>query len=217
MKNLKAIRSYNNLFNWLMLFTGFTFMLVWLPLLRCLFDGSSYQWGQIFWGIQLSSIGLSLDYLFLIFSFGLYLWLYHSFYWQKNRKIFYGLLVWWFLHNFGNLLFDIWKNGDTMFHGDTLGVHVSLSYIVIPLSLIAVVLIYLVIKKDKTKEMVSIPWSSINKRTALIILSPLPIQAILFATGEPHDLGDQIAVIVAIIQAIFFHRIFIPKRNVETN
>lgn len=213
MKKITAIRPYNNLFNWLLFFTGITFMLTWLPLLRCLFDGESYQWGQSFWGIFFSSKGLSLDYIFLVFSLGLYLWLYYAFYWQKNRKIFYGLIAWWFLHNFGNLLFDIWKNGDTMFHGDTLGVHVSLTYIIVPLSFLAFILIYFVIKKDQSLEEVSIPWAKVNKRAAIILLSPIPIQAILFATGEPHDLGDQIGVIIAIVQAIFFHRMFLPDRK----
>ena len=216
MKNFIAIRKSNRTFNGLMLLTGFTFMLVWLPLLRCLFDGTSYRWGQSVFGIKMASRGMSFDYIYLIGFMALYLLLYYSFYWLKNRSVFYLLLGWWFLHNFGDLLFDIWKNGDTMFHGDTLGVHISLAYIVIPLSILALTLIGFVIKKDRAMQEAAIPWGKINKRNALLILSPIPIQAILFATGEPDDWGDKIGVIAAIIQAILFHRIFIPDKKIES-
>ena len=40
MKTPIAVRLNNRLFNTLLIFSGITFMLVWLPLLRCLFDGN---------------------------------------------------------------------------------------------------------------------------------------------------------------------------------
>ena len=188
MKNFVAVRRSNRLFNGFMLFTGLTFMLLWLPLLRCLFDGESYQWGQTVFGINMSSKGLSMDYFFLIVILVLYLLLYHAFYWQKNRNVFYILLGWWFLHNFSDMLFEIATKGDTMFHGDTLGVHISLAQIVIPLAVLSLILIFLIIKKDREMEAVAIPWGQFNKRKALFILIPLPILAILFATGTPDGM-----------------------------
>ena len=213
MKNLIAIRSKNILFNILMFFAAFTFMLVWLPLLRCLFDGNSYQWAQQYYGITLVSKGLSADYLALVFFLIIYMALFSSFYWIKNRVIFYALLIWWWLHVFGNLLFEIIQNGDTQFHGDTLNVHVSLSAIVIPLAIIAAILIFLVIRKDRQTPDTQIKWSKPNTQKALFILGPLPIQAILFATGEPHGITDQIGVLIAIAQSYLFPIIFFPAKN----
>lgn len=123
------------------------------------------------------------------------------------------MLAWFWIHNFGNLLFDIIKNGDTEFHGDTLNVHISISMIVIPLSIIAFIWIIAVIIKDKNLPEVNIPWSKSNTKKALIILAPLPIQAILFATGEADGLTDEISVIITIIQSFLIAIIFFPTKK----
>ena len=135
-KTLIAVRANNRLFNFLMIFSGLTFMLVWLPLLRCLFDGKTYSWGMEYFGLNLRSSGIEADYFALIPFFVLFALFFYSFYCIKNRTIFYILLFLWWMHNFGNLLFGIIKNGDTMFHGDTLDVHISISAIIIPLSIL---------------------------------------------------------------------------------
>ena len=213
MKTLIAVRPNNALFNSLMIFSGLTFMLVWLPLLRCLLDGETYSWGQNYFGMTFNSTGIESGYFILIPFLILYLLYFYSFYWIKNRTIFYLMLAWFWIHNFGNLLFDIVKNGDTEFHGDTLNVHVSISSIVIPLSIIALIWIIAVVRKDKKLIGVNIPWNKSNTRKALIILAPLPIQAIFYATGEAHGLTDEISVIITIIQSFLVVIIFFPKKN----
>lgn len=213
MENWMAIRQNNRLFNSLMFVVAITFMLVWLPLLRCLFDGTSYSWGQWYFGITLASQGLAADYLALILFFVLYLALFASFYWVKNRLVFYILLTWWWMHAFGNLLLDIFIHGDTMFHGDTLNVHISLSTLVLTLSALSLLLILLVIRKDRQLSEVSIAWSRPNRLKAWIILAPLALQAVLLASGEPHGITDQIGVILAITQALIFPVIFFPAKN----
>jgi hypothetical protein len=217
MKTLIAVRPNNALFNSLMIFSGLTFMLVWLPLLRCLFDGKTYSWGQNYFGINFFSSGIESGYFILIPFFLLYLLFFYSFYWIKNRTIFYVMLAWFWIHNFGNLLFDIIKNGDTEFHGDTLNVHISISMIIIPLSIIAFIWIIAVIRKDKKLLEANIPWSKTNNYKALFILAPLPIQAILYATGEAHGLTDEISVIITIIQSFLMAIIFFPKKIVADN
>jgi len=47
----------------------------------------------------------------------------------------------------------------------------------------------------------------------LIILAPLPIQAILFATGEADGLTDEISVIITIIQSFLIAIIFFPTKK----
>lgn len=212
MNNLIALRYGNRLYNTLLFLAGITFMLIWLPLLRCLFDGSSYTWGQSYFGLQLQSAGLQADYGFLILSLLFYAALFFSFYWLKNRKLFFGLLLLWFIHSFGNFLFILIVEGDVMFHGDTLGVHISLLSIILPLSALALILIGLAVRKDLRSMDVQVPWGKINRRRALILLAPLPIQAVFFATGEPHNITDQIAVIIAIIQALTIWWIFVPEK-----
>ncbi|PHN03300.1 ubiquinol cytochrome C oxidoreductase [Flavilitoribacter nigricans] len=216
MKNWIAVRSNNLLFNFLLFFIGLTFMLVWLPLLRCFFDGASYSWGQWYFGRQLSSAGVSADYFILIPFLLLYVALFHAFYYQKNRLVFYGLMIAWWFHFWGNLLLDIFVHGDTLFHGDTLNVHVSLTAIILPLALLALLLIVAVIRKDQTMETVNLPRSSTGNLRTWIILGPLPLQAVLFMIGEPHALTDEIAVLITIVQSLAIPFLFTPGRVRET-
>ena len=217
MKTPIAVRKSNGLFNSLMIFSGITFMLVLLPLQRCLFDGSSYSWGQQYFGASFNSTGIESGYFILIPFLILYLAYFYSFYWVKNRTIFYIMLGWFWIHNFGNLLFDIIKNGDTMFHGDTLNVHISISWIIIPLSILFLIWILATISKDRKMEDVEIPWSNKNNLKALLILGVLPIQALLYAIGEPHGLTDEISVIITILQSFLFGIIFIPNKLSKSN
>lgn len=212
MKNWIAVRENNLLFNGLLLFIGLTFMLVWLPLLRCLFDGVTYSWGQWYFGLTLSSAGISADYFMLLPFLLLYLALFYGFYYLKNRKLFYGLLAAWWIHFWGNLLLDMFIHGDTEFHGDTLDVHVSLSAIILPLAALALLLIVAVIRKDQRMEAIQVPRTDSNRLRTWIILAPLPLQAILFMIGEPHGLTDEIAVLITILQALAIPFLFSPGK-----
>lgn len=211
MKNLTALRPRNGLFNFLMYFAGLSFVLVWLPLLRCLFDGSTYRWGQSFYGLSVHSQGIQPGLFFLVLSLGFFGALFYSFYWVENRRVFHGLLIGWWLYSFGSLLFEFAANGDVMFHGDTLDVHVSLAAIVTPIAILCLGLIIWAIRKDQSLPAGKVNWNPRNRRAALIILAPLPIQILLLATGEPHGLTDEIGVILTIIQAILIPSIFLPK------
>ena len=91
-----------------------------------------------------------------------------------------------------------------------MNVHVSLSMIIIPLSLIAALLIGLWIRKDMGAPDITINWSRRNTILALVILGPLPIQAILLGTGEPHATTDEIGVVISILQCLLLPLIFFP-------
>ncbi len=212
MKTSIAVRQNNSLFNFFMVFSGLTFMLVWLPILRCLFDGNTYSWGQNYFGFSFSSSGVQTDYFILIPFLLFFALFFYSFYWIKNRTVFYGLLVLWWVHSFGNFIYDIIVNGDTEFHGDTLNVHVSLSMIVIPLAISMLLLIVAIIVKDRKLEAVNISWDKKNNKKAMLILGVLPLQAILFATGEPHALTDEISVLITILQSFLIPIIFFPTK-----
>ncbi|MDY8135875.1 hypothetical protein [Aquimarina sp. 2201CG5-10] len=213
MKKLQAVRSKNFLFLILSLCISMTFVTTWLPLLRCVFDGTSYRWGTGYYGLSFASRGFSTDYIVLIVFFFLYLALFASFYWVKKRIFFYLLLAWWWFHSFGNLLYYIVRNGDTMFHGDTLNIHISISKIVIPISILALILIIFVIIKDKKLAEVKIAWKRYNRIMALAVLLPISIQGVLFWIGEPHGLTDKIGVFIALLQCFAFPFIFIPSEN----
>ncbi len=217
MTTLTANRKNHGLANALLFIVGITFLVTWLPLLRSLFDGQSYQWGLSYFGYFLGGKGVTPAYLFLVIQLLFYGVLFMSFYWIKNRIVHYVLMGIWWVHIFGNLLFDIYTSGDTEFHGETMNVHVSLSAIVIPLSLVTILLMILTIRKDMHAGNVMISWSRRNTMLALIILGPLPIQAILLASGEPHGITDQIGVLISIAQCLAIPFIVRPYNQNQKN
>ena len=111
-------------------------------------------------------------------------------------------------------LVDIIVNGGAMFHGDTLNVQISISWIVVPLSILAIGLIFMVIRQDQASQEVSIPWDLKNRNLMLLILGPIPIQAVLFAIGEPHGITDQIGVVMSIVQSYLIPIFLRPRKSV---
>lgn len=217
MKNQPAFRTSNIWTNVLSMFISLTFMIVWLPFIRSLFDGTSYVWGTEYFGLKISGAGVTPSFLFLILQMSLYAFVIFGLYRMKSRKLYGGLLGLWWLNVFGNLLFDILKNGDTLFHGDTLNVHVSISVIVLPLSVIAILLIIMVMRTEK--EELLIPWTRKNTILLYSFLGMLPILLFLFSTGNPSGTSDQIGVILAIMQCFYIPYIFRPygyKKILET-
>lgn len=205
-----AVRPVQWRFTLLQFFVGFSFIIVWLPLLRCLMDGSSYSWGMKYFGISFFSTGITEDYFLLpLFLLG-YTALFWSFYYAKKRGVFYAMLVLWWVHFFGNFLYEILTEGDTEFHGDTLNIHISLSTIIIPIAVLAALLIVSAITWDLKQNATALAWNQRNKRGLYLILAMLAVQWILFAFGEPHGLTDQVGVVIAIVQSFAIPLVFRP-------
>lgn len=186
-------------------------MTTWLPFLRAIFDGESYRWGTAYFGFTFQGAGVNLDFIYVVAQLLFYAALMVSMYWVRNRSYYYVLLGVWFVNYFGNLISDIIINGDTMFHGDTLNVHISITWIILPLSLLAMFLVLLVIRSDRNATEQITPWSAKNKMLLFVILGPLPIQAVLFAVGEPHGITDQVGVIISILQSFLIPIILRPQ------
>ena len=212
MSTLLAQRKNNAVANGLLFLIAFTFLTTWLPFLRALFDGESYVWGTTYFGATFGGSGLSPAYLVLVVQVAFFALLFASIYWLRNRALVPVLLGVWWIHIFGNLLFDIIRNGDTMFHGDTLNVHISLTAIILPLSVLALALIVIVIRGDRSDANTALSWSGRNRIMALLIFGPLPLQAVLFATGNPHGTGDQVAVLISILQCMLIPLVVRPYR-----
>jgi hypothetical protein len=214
MNSLIAYRGTSKLKTIFSILMSLTFMIVWLPFLRAIFDGESYLWGLTYYGLNINGAGVAFpDFFFIIIQLFFYGLLFYGLYWMQNRKLYYALLILWFLNVFGNLIADIIINGDTMFHGDTLNVHISITWIILPLSALALLLIYFILKADTKENETAIPWSPRNKMLMLFILGPVVIQGVLFAIGETSGTTDQIGVIMSIIQCFLIPLIFRPKVN----
>jgi hypothetical protein len=117
----------------------------------------------------------------------------------------------WYLTVFGSFIAEIIVNGDQMFHGETLNVHISITWIIIPLAVLALLLIGKVILSDMKADDEAIAWNSKNTYWMLIILGPIPVQAFLLASGEPHGITDQIGVIISIAQCFMIPVLLRPR------
>ncbi len=211
MGTFAAYKKSNRLTTLLTVLISLTFMIAWLPFLRSVLDGRSYQWGINYFGFQLHGAGITPDFVFLVLQLALFAGLFIAMYRVRNRLVYYVLLAVWFFHTFGNLLADIIVNGDSVFEGDTLGVKVSLTWIVVPLSVLALSLIFMEIRADRRAAPQEIPWVAKNRNLLwLILLGPLPVQAVLLATGKPHGLTDQIGVVMTILQSFLIPVILRP-------
>ncbi|WP_296701391.1 ubiquinol cytochrome C oxidoreductase [Algoriphagus sp.] len=208
MKNLIAYRKPNIWTNVLSVLISITFMIVWLPFVRSIFDGSSYVWGTQYFGFTIKGAGITPSFIFIIAQLALYAAVIIGLYRMRNRIMYGALLSIWWINVFGNLIFDILKNGDSMFHGDTLNVHVSITAIILPLAAVALLLIVQVLRTEK--ESISISWTKKNRALLKFFFAMLPLLFLLLFSGEPHGITDQLGVFIAIAQCFYIPLIFRP-------
>lgn len=179
-----------------------TLLVVWLPLVRGLMDGESYQWANSFWGFQLGGRGLHGAYWVLVLqaAFGITL-LYLG--WRGAQQPFHWFLLLWHIPLGVQATYDaISSPEDYRFRGDTLGVDVSLAWVG-PLLFggFALLSILWVIRDlRRGRERAVLQWNRANYILLLIAVSLLPIQFLLLRFGEPHGTTDQMGVILTMLQ-----------------
>lgn len=201
MKTTKNRRFFKTL-NFLLIVTSITFATSWLPFIRGIADGESYQWGTSLFGSVFYGKGMSGDFYYVVLNVIIGLMLMYSFYWIKNRIAFYLLLILWYGSMIANSFYEVFSGDGYMFHGDTLNVHLDLSFIIIPLMIVIAALVVYMILEDRKHSFVA-KGTKKNKFWAILLLTPIPVQALLFSMGEPHGLTDKIGVVIALLQVAF--------------
>jgi hypothetical protein len=112
----------------ILIWTMLTLIIVWLPLVRGLMDGDSYQWGNSFWGMQIGGSGVGGDYWLLVVQaiLGIAV-LYLG--WRGAQQPFHWLVLLWLIPLAVQACYNAFTSPDDYrFRGDTLGVDVSLAY-----------------------------------------------------------------------------------------
>jgi len=191
----------------ILIWTVLTLIIVWLPLVRGLMDGASYQWGNSAWGFQFGGRGLGGDYWFLLLqaAFGLIL-LYLG--WRGARQPFHWLLLLWHIQLALQSIYNSWTSPeDYRFKGDTLGVDISLAWVG-PLLFggFALLSIWWVVRDIKSGQQRTAPqWTLTNRVLLLIAVSLLPIQFVLLRFGPQHGPADQAGVILTMLQWVIIN------------
>ena len=186
----------------ILIWTMITMIIVWLPLIRGLMDGDSYEWGNSFWGIQVGGQGVHGQYWLLLLQaiIGIAV-LYFG--WRGARQPFHWLLLLWHLPLGAQAIYDaISSPEDYRFRGDTLGVDVSLAWVG-PLffggfALLSVLWVIRDLRRERDRA--APEWKRANYVLLLIAVSLLPIQFLLLRFGEQHGPGDQAGVILTMGQ-----------------
>lgn len=191
----------------ILIWTMITMIIVWLPLIRGLMDGDSYEWGNSFWGIQVGGQGVHGQYWLLLLQaiIGIAV-LYFG--WRGARQPFHWLLLLWHIPLGAQAIYDaISSPEDYRFRGDTLGVDVSLAWVG-PLFFggFALLSVLWVIRDFRRERDTAAPeWKRANYVLLLIAVSLLPIQFLLLRFGEQHGPGDQAGVILTMCQWVLIN------------
>jgi hypothetical protein len=198
----------------ILVLTAFTMIVIWLPLIRGLMDGSSYQWGHSLLGKQFGGRGVSGDYWLLVLQaiIGVALVFLG---WRGAKQPFHWLLLLWNASGVLNAFYNaIQFPEDYRLQGDTLGVDVSLAWVAPVFWSILMVLSLLWVTRDlksgATKETPT--WQKSNRVLLIITAAMLPVQFLLLRFGEPHGPRDQIGVILTMTQWFVFNLALVPRR-----
>ncbi|TVR52306.1 MAG: hypothetical protein EA421_14105 [Gemmatimonadales bacterium] len=190
----------------LLAWTALTTLILWLPAIRGLMDGSTYTWG--FMGLGGSGTGG--DYWFPATASALALvtlWLG----WRGGRFPVHLLLVGWHGGLAALILRATLRDPDGFrFQGDTLGVDVNLGWGASALfgafALLALGWALREFRRDAGTWVPGRvpsgipPWSPRNTRLVAFALLLLPVQLLLLASGEPHGGTDQVGVLLTLLQ-----------------
>ncbi len=183
----------------LLVWTALTTMVFWLPFVRGLFDGLSYEWG----GFGFSGRGTAGDYWFVATASVLAIALQYLA-WRGPRAPFYALFGGWHLYlAFTTAQAAISDPASLRFQGETLGVDVSFAVAAPVFMGIAAALAFFWMVLDALSGSPRPAWSAWtqrNTRWALALAALLPMQLVLLRVGEPHGTTDQIGVLVTIAQ-----------------
>ncbi|MGB5203671.1 hypothetical protein [Eudoraea sp.] len=195
----KKLQRFFKRLNLLLILTSLTFATSWLPFIRGISDGESYQWGTTFFGKLFYGSGTGGDFYYVLLNVAIGLGLMYTFYWGRRRNMFYLLLIIWYGSMIANSFYEVFLGEGYMFHGDTLNVHLDLSFIIIPFMIVMGALVVKVIIEDRKHSFLAKATKK-NKFWATLLLVPIPGQVVLFYMGEPHGITDKIGVIIALLQ-----------------
>jgi hypothetical protein len=201
-----------------LIFTAVTMIAVWLPLIRGVMDGPSYEWATSFMGKDFGGKGVGGDYWFVVLQAVLCLATIY-FGWRGARQPFHWLLMIWIVPSLISAIYNAIKFPDEYrLRGDTMGLDISLAWIApgfwLILFLSAVAWMASDLRKGMDKPMPS--WTRRNTIFIILAFALLPVQFFLLRSGGGTDSKDQIGVVLTIAQWVLLNFSFASKPKTET-
>jgi hypothetical protein len=200
-----------------LILTAMTMIVIWLPFIRGLMDGSTYQWGNSFLGLQYGGHGIAGYYWLIVLQAAFCVALMYLG-WRGARQPFHWLLLIWNIPHAINAAYHALRYPEEYrFHGDTLGVEVSLAWVgPFLFGGLALLSLIWVIRDRKPRQLREIPvWNRTNKVSLLITVAIIPVQFFLLRFGEPDGTADQLGVILTMLQWLVLNLSFVGWRSRE--
>ena len=201
-----SYRSYRLLLWW----TALTFLATWLPLVRSVMDGPSYEWGTTLFSWHFGGHGLSADYWLPIVKAVVGVGLLYAGWRIPSPKTAAALAAWQILFAADTLYYAVTDPRGFRFRGDTLGVDISLTWIAPTLSTLFAIVAIWWIRKFANRPVP--PRPQVNSRFANValwlVLAIVPVQWILLHTGRGTDWYDVSGVVLTMLQWLLLNLAF---------
>jgi hypothetical protein len=202
----------------ILILTALTVLTTWLPLIRGLMDGPTYEWGQSLFGVNFGGKGLGGDYWMLVLQAVIVIPLIYLG-WRGARSPFHWLLLLWNVPSVVNAFYNAFAfPEDYRFKGDTLGVDVSVAWVA-PLFwgvLTLLSIVWIVRDLKQPRERAPVAWTRKNTVLLTLVLLLLPVQFGLLRFGEPLSRNDQVGVVLTMIQWLLLNLSFVNWRSKQS-
>ena len=179
-------------------FTSLTFLVAWLPFVRCPMDGDSYTWSIGWWMFSVGGTGLSAHYWLLVVqvALGVAVLGLGS---RGARLPFHWLLLAWHAALFTSFTYSSWTSPDAfVFRGDTAGIEFSLAWVgPVFTGAILAASIFWVVRDLRTPHVREVaPWCRTNTIWLGSLIALFPVQFGLLRFGDPGGTTDLIGVVI---------------------
>ncbi len=193
--------------------TALTFVLAWLPMIRCILDGASYSWQTTWWGMTVGGSGIGGAFVLLPVQVALgasLLWLG----WRGARPPFHWLLLAWHAALCSSITAAAIIDPDAFrFRGDTAGIDISLTWVgpILTGGFLLAGIVWVVRDLRAGGRHVVAPWNRINTAWLCGLAALLPVQFVLLGTGAPHGTTDLVGVLLTIAQWMLLGHALKPR------
>jgi hypothetical protein len=193
-----SVRTARRLQILLMIWVTTIFLTAWLPFLRSMMDGPSYEWGATLFGRQFSGNGLAGDYWYPVLKAAIGLSLLYGG-WRRPDGLVRVALVGWLTLSLADTLYSVATSPENFrFRGDTLGIDLSL--VLIAPALDATMLALAIWWAARAPALGQAPMSMTNHVMLGTAALLLPVQYLLLSSASGHDTPDVLGVLLTLTQ-----------------
>ena len=189
-----------------------TFVLAWLPLVRSLMDGVTYEWGTRYFGVPFSGAGLMGDFWLLVGLTALGLWLLYRGWRDPSGPFSAVLLAWLGFVAADSIHLVVTAPERYRFEGATLGVNVALATVapLLHVGFFGLALWWVPRKRASAEPGTRPAWTGTNSALLGLVVLLFPVQFLLLRSGQGQEAKDVIGVLLTVCQWLLISAALYP-------